>query len=105
MLRAYIDSRIAIHSNKENIEQERTLKEMHSIQENTRTRRKNKRNKGNTFDNKKSCGVCLGNLEKGKGFCKLPCNHLCCGNCTKKMFDIQNDDQRINIQCAICKDW
>ena len=104
LLRAYVDSRIGIYSNKEKTEQNRMMNEMHSIKENTRERRRNKRNKGNVLDNKQSCGVCLGDLGKGKGFCKLPCNHLCCGNCTKKMFDIQNDNERTKIQCAICND-
>ena len=51
----------------------------------------------------KSCGVCFEDYEKGQEVCRFPCNHFCCGKCTKQMFEIPNDGSDALFQCPICR--
>ena len=52
----------------------------------------------------KFCGICYNDYEKDQEVCQLPCNHLCCRNCTVKMFAIPQDGSNANFQCPYCRD-
>ena len=55
------------------------------------------------FEDEKSCGVCLKDYEEDQEICRLPCDHLCCRNCTEKMFAILEDGTEAQFQCPICR--
>ena len=56
------------------------------------------------FEDEKSCGVCLKDYEEDQEICRLPCDHLCCRNCTEKMFAIPEDGTEAQFQCPICRE-
>ena len=55
-----------------------------------------------------TCPLCLEDYKIDQEVCCLPCNHLCCRDCTEKMFStpiLDNPEEYGYIDsCPICRD-